>query len=143
LFGAAMAQRELVGLPLPGMAPPGYTERVAAIRAALGETAFTAAWTAGRALPLDEVLAEATAALAAEQGAAASNHPDSARQSGLTPRELSVLRLLVEGRSDKEIAAALFVSPRTATTHVTSILGKLGVTSRTAAAAVAVRRGLA
>jgi DNA-binding NarL/FixJ family response regulator len=61
----------------------------------------------------------------------------------LTTRELDVLRLLVEGRSNPEIAAALFVSPRTAETHVTHILAKLGVTSRTEAAAHAVRVGLA
>ena len=60
----------------------------------------------------------------------------------LTPREREVLRLLVEGRSNPEIAAALFVSPRTAETHVTHILAKLGVTSRAEAAAHAVRVGL-
>jgi DNA-binding CsgD family transcriptional regulator len=62
---------------------------------------------------------------------------------GLTPREVEVLRLLVEGRSDREIATALFVSRHTAANHVGSILGKLGVTSRAAAAAWAVRQGLA
>ncbi len=63
-------------------------------------------------------------------------------ESQLTPREREVLRLLVEGRSNPEIAAALFVSPRTAETHVTHILAKLGVTSRAEAAAHAVRVGL-
>ena len=61
----------------------------------------------------------------------------------LTPREQDVLRLLVEGRSNPEIAAALFISPRTAETHVTHILAKLGVTTRAEAAAHAVRVGLA
>jgi DNA-binding CsgD family transcriptional regulator len=60
---------------------------------------------------------------------------------GLTAREIEVLRLLVDGRSDREIADALFISPRTAQTHVTNILNKLGVSSRTAAATVAVRHG--
>ena len=46
---------------------------------------------------------------------------------GLTPRELEVLRLMVAGRSNPEIAAALFISPRTAQTHVGNILAKLGV----------------
>jgi DNA-binding CsgD family transcriptional regulator len=54
-----------------------------------------------------------------------------------------VLRLLVRGLSDREIGAALFISPRTATTHVRNIRGKLGVHSRGAAAAYAVRHGFA
>jgi DNA-binding NarL/FixJ family response regulator len=61
---------------------------------------------------------------------------------GLTPRELDVLRLLVAGRSNPQIAEALFISPRTATTHVSNILAKLGVESRTEAAARAIRDGL-
>ncbi len=60
----------------------------------------------------------------------------------LTPRELDVLRLLVEGKSDREIADALGISPRTVMRHVTGILDKLGVSSRTAAATLAVRHGL-
>lgn len=61
---------------------------------------------------------------------------------GLTAREQEVLRLLSEGCSDREIAQALSVSPRTASTHVTNILNKLGVNTRTAAAALAIRQGL-
>ncbi len=53
-----------------------------------------------------------------------------------------VLRLLAEGRTDREIAAAIFVSPRTVGKHVTNILAKLDVPSRAAAATHAVRRGL-
>ena len=60
---------------------------------------------------------------------------------GITRRELEVLRLLVEGKSDKEIGEALFISHRTAMTHVLNILNKLGVNSRTAAAAHALRQG--
>ena len=60
----------------------------------------------------------------------------------MTPRELDVLRLLVAGRSNPQIAEALFISPRTATTHVSNILAKLGVESRTEAAARAIRDGL-
>jgi DNA-binding NarL/FixJ family response regulator len=63
-------------------------------------------------------------------------------EAGLTPREVEVLRLLVAGQSNPQIAESLFISPRTATTHVTNILAKLGVDSRTEAAAHAVRDGL-
>jgi DNA-binding NarL/FixJ family response regulator len=60
----------------------------------------------------------------------------------LTLREQEVLRLLVEGVSDPEIAARLFISRKTASNHVHAILRKLGVASRAAAAARAGRRGL-
>jgi DNA-binding CsgD family transcriptional regulator/tetratricopeptide (TPR) repeat protein len=61
---------------------------------------------------------------------------------GLTPRELEVLRLLVEGRSNRQIAEQLFISGKTASVHVTNILTKLGVHSRLEAAAAARRLGL-
>ena len=60
----------------------------------------------------------------------------------LTSRELEVLRLVGEGKANKEIAAELVISERTARTHVSSILGKLGLASRTQAALWAVREGL-
>jgi DNA-binding CsgD family transcriptional regulator/tetratricopeptide (TPR) repeat protein len=58
---------------------------------------------------------------------------------GLTPRELEVLRLVAAGRSNRDIAAELFISRRTASVHVSNILGKLGVSSRGEAAAIAHR----
>ncbi|GLL08014.1 AAA family ATPase [Dactylosporangium matsuzakiense] len=60
----------------------------------------------------------------------------------LTARETEVLRLLAAGRTNKQIGAALGISPKTAGVHTTNILGKLGVNSRGDAAAVARRRGL-
>jgi DNA-binding CsgD family transcriptional regulator len=56
---------------------------------------------------------------------------------GLTDRELEVLRLVAAGRSNREIAGELFISPKTASVHVSNILGKLGVASRGEAAAKA------
>jgi DNA-binding CsgD family transcriptional regulator len=61
---------------------------------------------------------------------------------GLTARELEVLRLVAEGHSNGEIAERLFISRKTASVHVSNILGKLGVTTRGQAAAVAHRLGL-
>jgi two-component system NarL family response regulator len=60
----------------------------------------------------------------------------------LTPRELSALRLLANGESNKEIATSLGISERTVKTHLAHLFEKLGVTSRTEAVRVATRRGL-
>jgi DNA-binding CsgD family transcriptional regulator len=62
---------------------------------------------------------------------------------GLTGRELEVLRLLVAGRSNREIAAVLFIAPKTASVHVSNILAKLNANSRGEAAAIAAAAGLA
>jgi DNA-binding NarL/FixJ family response regulator len=60
----------------------------------------------------------------------------------LTPREREILALVAEGRANKEIARLLAISERTARTHVSNILGKLGLTSRTQAALYAIEQGL-
>jgi DNA-binding NarL/FixJ family response regulator len=62
--------------------------------------------------------------------------------SGLTAREREVLRLLAQGSSNREIAAELFIAPKTASVHVSNILAKLGAASRTEAAAIAHRNGV-
>jgi DNA-binding NarL/FixJ family response regulator len=61
----------------------------------------------------------------------------------LTPREREVVALLSEGLSNAELAARLYISPKTASVHVSNILAKLGMASRAEAAAYAVRAGLA
>ena len=62
---------------------------------------------------------------------------------GLTAREIEVLRLVSEGRGNRDIAAELFISAKTASVHVSNILAKLHAASRTEAAAIAYRAGLA
>jgi DNA-binding CsgD family transcriptional regulator len=61
---------------------------------------------------------------------------------GLTQREAEVLALVAEGRTNRQIGQALFITPKTASVHVSRILTKLGVTGRGEAAAVAHRLGL-
>ena len=61
---------------------------------------------------------------------------------GLTGRELAVLRLLATGRTNAQIGAELYISPKTAGVHVSNILRKLGVSGRVQAAALAERAGL-
>jgi len=67
---------------------------------------------------------------------------DGAVLAALTSREREVLRLIAAGRSNREIASVLFIAPKTASVHVSNILGKLGAASRTEAAAIAHREGL-
>jgi DNA-binding NarL/FixJ family response regulator len=60
----------------------------------------------------------------------------------LTPREMATLRLMADGKANKEIASELEISERTVKTHLAHLFEKLGVTSRTEAVKVATRRGL-
>ena len=69
--------------------------------------------------------------------------PPSRSVADLTSRELDVLRLIGDGEANKSIAATLGISERTARTHVSNILAKLGLSSRTQAALWAAREGLA
>ena len=62
---------------------------------------------------------------------------------GLTPREAEVLRLVAQGRSNRDIADVLVLSPRTVKRHIENIFDKLGVSSRAAATAFALRNELA
>jgi DNA-binding NarL/FixJ family response regulator len=75
--------------------------------------------------PSESVRAEALSLLASELG--------------ITAREAEVLELVARGYTNREIAESLYVSPKTASVHVTNILRKLGVSSRREAAAVAQR----
>jgi DNA-binding NarL/FixJ family response regulator len=77
------------------------------------------------------------------RGLTGSLTPAVSREPELTTRELEVLRLLGEGEPNKSIAAALGISERTARTHVSNILAKLGLSSRTQAALWAAREGIA
>lgn len=96
------------------------------------------AWAEGRALPLTLVVSKALAAEPNPVASAAGTAPFR-----LSSREIEVLRLLVDGHTDSEIAGELFISRRTVATHIAHIYNKLGVSSRASAAAWAVRHGLA
>ena len=115
----------------------------AAARAVLGEERFAAAEAAGSALTFDEVLDEAIAALdVVEAGAAVAAEVSAQSEHVLSPREREVLALVAEGRSNKEIAAALFVSLNTVKTHVTSLLTKLDAENRAQLAVLATEQRL-
>jgi DNA-binding CsgD family transcriptional regulator len=88
---------------------------------------------------LDEVSALMRRARLMAPVAAAAGHTG---QFGLSPREREVLALVADGCSNRQIADKLFISPKTASVHVSNILGKLGVSTRGEAAALAHRAGL-
>jgi DNA-binding CsgD family transcriptional regulator/tetratricopeptide (TPR) repeat protein len=94
---------------------------------------------------IEEVATRAGVKLEPESGAVVSERPRPVDRDphGLTRRETEVLRLLVDGLTNREIADRLFISESTAGVHVSHILGKLGVGTRAAAAAVGARMAVA
>ena len=124
-------------------------------RAAAGEPARAALETANRlgarwlSESVSSLVERARLQLANGAGPAPSASPGSAASEsepdpfGLTPRERQVLSLIAEGATNRQIGAALYMAEKTASVHVSRILTKLGVRSRTQAAAVAHRQHLA
>jgi DNA-binding CsgD family transcriptional regulator/tetratricopeptide (TPR) repeat protein len=151
-WAAAVAAWERLGQPYRA-AYAGYRHAEALLATTRdGDTAAAvlarAAEITGRlgARPLDgEVKALAQRArldLAPPAAAPTGGVPPPAAQLGLTPREAEVLALVAAGRSNRQIAQALFISPKTVGVHVSNILAKLGVAGRVEAAAIAHRLGL-
>lgn len=137
LFAAAVALREAIGAGETRSS--GVEEPLAAARALLDERAFASAWAAGKALTIEDAVNEA---VRVPRDISAPGDVATGAQRRLTSRERDVLRLLAAGRSNPEIAAALFISRRTVTTHVTNLFAKLGVSNRVEATTEAQRRGL-
>jgi DNA-binding CsgD family transcriptional regulator len=138
LLGAAGGLQEAASIPVFRMLETDYRQAVDTARATLGRHRFGRAWAEGAALTADE--AHGLAMTIPLDG------PEPAQPLspfGLSPRELEVLQLMAEGRTDQEIADTLYISYRTATTHASRILNKLAVDSRTAAVGLAVRLDIA
>jgi non-specific serine/threonine protein kinase len=129
LCGAADVLLERVGAAMTPGGQECYGEATRLARVSLGDDAFERERLAGRLLSPQMVLVDAPGTSPARRG-------------GLTRRELQVLRLLADGRDTREIADALYISPRTVDNHVASMLSKLGVRSRAAAVGVALRNEL-
>lgn len=144
LIGAADGLRADAGLSPSALSThTAHEDPRSAVLTALGAAGFSAAWAAGRALALDEMIALAGTVTPPERPAGAAQGQHSKLSAGpLTPCETEVLRLVAKGRTDREIASALFIGSRTVQTHLANLFAKLGVNARAEAAAVAVRRGL-
>ncbi|MCC6943138.1 MAG: tetratricopeptide repeat protein [Thermomicrobiales bacterium] len=140
LDGAGERLRESIGASRPAHRSR-YDRALASARSILGSAAFEHAWQAGYGATLESIVA------AIVRGALPSILPEKPQiaakaTSILTARELEVLALIRDGLSNREIGERLFVSERTAQTHVQHILDKLDVKTRAAAAAVGIERGL-
>ncbi len=146
LWGADEKLREVDSVFIYPVDRPEYDEAVASVRGFLGQETFTSLWAEGRALSLDEVLA-VRATLPPTQtvplAKPVSREKTAPYPSGLSAREVEVLRLVAQGLSDAEVAEHLVISPRTVNAHLTSIYNKLAVNSRAAATRFAVEHHLA
>jgi non-specific serine/threonine protein kinase len=143
LWGAAAVLREALGAPMSQAEHQRFERAQAHVHAPLNE----AAWQEGRAMSVERVVAYAKQIMSDLHQVAnpSALHPSpgtSHYPSGLTEREVKVLRLVAQGLTDKEVAEHLIISPRTVHAHLQSIYGKLSVSSRTAAARFAIDHGL-
>jgi DNA-binding CsgD family transcriptional regulator len=134
-LGAATAFRRL-GCPYEAASALADTGDTASLKEAWAT--FERLGAAPMAATVGEVLRARGVRIAARSRRAGVAHP-----SGLTERELEVVKLVAAGFTNPQIAASLYISRKTAEHHVSSILVKLSVTSRTEAAAAAVRIGIA
>jgi len=130
LLAAAEALRDSLGAPLPPVSRADHERCVAAARAQLGEQAFVVAWAEGQSMTWEQALAAREPVMISPTAPAKSPPP---APSGLTGREVEVLRLLAKGLTDAQIAEQLVISPRTVNTHLRAIYGKIQVSSRSAA----------
>lgn len=141
LVGAVDHRRESVGAFLPPSLLAKHAQTSMAMCHALGDSRFAALVAAGKALRLADAVTLAMTISVPPPTRDLSTGPAS-KGAGLSSRQVEVLRLIVAGRSDREIAATLFIGQRTAEDHVSHIIRKLDVANRTEAAAKAVRDGL-
>jgi predicted ATPase/DNA-binding CsgD family transcriptional regulator len=132
LLEVGLREREAMGLPVRPHVQESIDTALTRLRESLGEIGFTRAWNEGRTMSFTEAVAAARTVLG-EGGE---------MMDALSHRERDVLSLMMDGASDEEIARDLYISRRTASKHVASILEKLGAPNRTAAVSIAIRKGV-
>jgi non-specific serine/threonine protein kinase len=142
LFGAAEALSIALGLHRPPLDQGDYERRVASTRAALEPTAFAAAWARGTEMSPEQAIEYAMMSVKSSPPKGTPRLAGDKRADPLTPREREVAGLLAQGFTNREIAAQLVITERTAESHVQHILDKLGLASRGRIAAWAMSQGL-
>jgi DNA-binding NarL/FixJ family response regulator len=133
LLGAAQSVRDSVGYVRSPLETPGHEALVNRIETTLGKAGMSAAYAEGAAVSMDEAIAYAS------RGRGTRKRPTVGWRS-LTPSEVQVVELVAEGLTNPEIGERLFVSRQTVKSHLSSIFGKVGVSSRAELAAQASRR---
>ncbi len=152
LFAASAQARQALGIPLRPVDQERHASALAAVKVKLSKRAFDTAAMEGTSAGIDEIVAmvldpawradagtiKATI-VTVDESSDADAETVRAGAEAITPRELSVLQLLVRDLTNAEIADELYISVRTVESHVANILSKLGVTSRAKAKTVALR----
>jgi non-specific serine/threonine protein kinase len=144
LLGAAHTLRDSVGSVVDTADRPDYERTTKAVRAELGEAAFSEAWEAGRGMALRDASMEQIIAYAQQFQVAAARVASTKNGTAvLTRRERVVAALIAQSKTNAEIAEAMVITKRTVETHIASIRSKLGFTSRVQIASWAIKKDLA
>src|SRR5437016_380718 len=139
LWGAAERYREVSNATLPLVERLGRARRIEQAKSLVGERVFAEKWAEGRKMTAEQAIAVppthgwTSHAQKPERGKLGQSSTKQPLLDPLSQRELEVLQLLAAGASNQEIATALVVAPGTVKLHVSHILSKLGVKSRTQA----------
>lgn len=141
LWGAAATLRETSGVPIPPVERTDYERAVAANRRQLGGRTFAARWAEGRTMTPEPALAIQGQGIVSPSNRTVAPAPT--YPAGLTAREVKVLRLVVLGLTNAQIAHELDLSEKTVANHLTHIFNKTTSNNRAAATAFAIHHGLA
>jgi predicted ATPase/DNA-binding CsgD family transcriptional regulator len=127
LLGAAQGLRDAMGIPILAPFVRQHESCVRVTRDSLGAAAFMPIFSRGRDMSMGEAVDCALGQVPAGRDSLAPAKPSGV----LSRRELEIAKLIAEGLTTKEVAARLFISNRTVETHITNMLNKLGLSSRT------------
>ena len=141
LWGAAGSLRTAIGVSVAPVELAEYEQAMAAAREQLGEKNFEAHWVEGREMTPEQAMAAQGVGAVLSTVAKVTSAPVYA--AGLTAREVEVLRLVVRGMTNVQIAHELVLSEKTVATHLSHIFNKTNSENRAGAVAFAIRQGLA